>query len=107
MLQRCFRQAPIAGVAQIKAMCPLADCAFNSGPPPVALLELFRLLTGASRLQSFVLRLGPQLQHARTTRCPRTRRPLSTVPTRLPLELDLDHRIPILVVRGRPALADL
>src|SRR5215510_6362777 len=103
MLQRCFRQASIACVTQVKAMGALTDRAFDSGPPPVVLLELLRLLAGAGRLQCFVLRLRPQFQNARATRGAGTGRAFSTGATRLPVELDLDHRMPILVVGRCPA----
>src|SRR5215207_8954049 len=107
MLQRCFRQTSIAGVAQVKAVGALADRAFDPSPPLVALLELLRFLIGPCNLQRFVLRLRPQLQHARTTRCFGTRLALTTGTTLIPVKLDLDNRIPILVMSRSPAPAGL
>ena len=59
-----FRQPPIAGGAQINAMNPLADRTFDPGPSLGALRKLLRFLAGACGVQSFVLRLGPQVARA-------------------------------------------
>ena len=97
-----LRQPPIAGVAQIKAMNPLADHAFDPGPSLVALHEVLRFLAGACGVQGFVLRLGPQVARAWARGRLGTYAPFATGATRTPVKRDRDHRVPFRSVPGRP-----
>ncbi len=102
MLQRCFRQPSIPRIAQIKTVNALADRPFDPGSSLVASLKCFCFLAYPGRLQGVVLRLWPQLQDTWSTRCTSTRCTSTTRATRVPIELDLDHPIPVLIVCADP-----
>ena len=100
VLESCFGETDIAGVAQISDAQPLADGGLNAGARIAACLELLGLLVVPRQLQRQVLRLGADSELARCRG--RTLRPGGARAAGGGREADIDDGLGVAIVGLRP-----
>ena len=105
VLETRFWQPPIPGLAQTPNPNPLRQAALHAGPHRVGRLKLRGRLAHSSRLQGDMLLVRSQRHF--TSRAGRAGAiaPLRTRRTDLPLELHVDHLLPVPVCVHLPVAA--